>query len=65
LYRGVSHRIAQIHSGFHQPSAGRGSFDPVPTEEFLVLITCRDEKEQLELLGRLKEEGRECKAMLA
>jgi hypothetical protein len=30
-----------------------------------VLVTCRDEKEQTELLGRLKEEGRECKALLA
>ena len=34
-------------------------------EHFLVLVTCRDEKEQIDLLGRLKEEGRECKALLA
>jgi hypothetical protein len=46
-------------------SAGRGSPDPALTAQFLVLVTCRDEKEQLELLGRLKEEGRECKALLA
>jgi hypothetical protein len=39
--------------------------EPALTEQFLVLVTCRDEKEQLELLGRLKEEGRECKALLA
>jgi hypothetical protein len=30
-----------------------------------VLVTCRDEKEQVELLGRLTEEGRECMALLA
>jgi hypothetical protein len=29
------------------------------------LVTCRDEKDQVELLGRLKEEERECKALLA
>jgi hypothetical protein len=33
--------------------------------QFLVLVTCRDEKEQVELIARLKEEGRECKALLA
>jgi hypothetical protein len=35
------------------------------TDQLLVLMTCRDEKEQVELLGRLKEEGREGKALLA
>jgi hypothetical protein len=30
--------------------------------QYLVLVTCRDEKDQIELLGRLKEKGRECKA---
>jgi hypothetical protein len=35
------------------------------TEEFLVLVTRYDEKDQGELLGRLKEEGRQCKALLA
>ena len=33
--------------------------------QLLVLVTCRDEKEQVELLARLKEEGRDCKALLA
>jgi hypothetical protein len=46
-------------------SVGRRSPDPALTEQFLVLVTCRDEKEQLELLGRLQEEGRECKALMA
>ena len=35
------------------------------SEQFLVLITCRDEKHQAELLGRLQAEGLECKALVA
>jgi hypothetical protein len=31
----------------------------------LVLITCRDEKHQVELLGRFHGEGLECKALLS
>jgi hypothetical protein len=46
-------------------SAGRVSPDPALTEQFLVLVTRRDEKEQLELLARLSEDGRVCKALLA
>jgi hypothetical protein len=41
------------------PSAGA-----VP-EQWLILITCRDEKHQTELLGRLHGEGVECKALLS
>ena len=33
--------------------------------QFHVLITCQDEHHQVELLGRLKKEGLECKALLA
>jgi hypothetical protein len=49
------------------PNVRRGSPDPAPAliDQFLVLVTRRDEKEQVELLGRLKEEGRECKALMA
>jgi hypothetical protein len=34
-------------------------------EQFLILVTCRDEKEQVELLRRFTEEGWECKALVA
>lgn len=34
-------------------------------EQFLVLVTCRDEKHQVELLRRFKAEALECKALLA
>jgi hypothetical protein len=34
------------------------------SEQFLVLITCRDEKQQVQLLGRFQGEGLECKALV-
>jgi hypothetical protein len=34
------------------------------SEQFLVLITCRDEKQQVELLDRFHAEGLECKALV-
>jgi hypothetical protein len=37
---------------------------PAP-EQFLILITCRDERHQLELLGQLHAEGEKCKALLS
>jgi hypothetical protein len=33
-------------------------------EKFLVLITCRDERHQCELLTRFREDGLECKPLL-
>jgi hypothetical protein len=34
-------------------------------EQWYVLVTCRDEKQQVELLGRLTGEGLECRALLS
>jgi hypothetical protein len=34
------------------------------SEQFLVIITCRDEKQQVELLGRFQDTGLECKALV-
>jgi hypothetical protein len=34
-------------------------------EQFLVLVTCRDAKQSVELLERFRREGLECKAPLA
>ena len=34
------------------------------SEQFLILITCRNEKQQVELLGRFQGEGLECKALV-
>ena len=33
-------------------------------EQFLVLVTCRDEGQQVELLRRLSGEGMECRALM-
>jgi hypothetical protein len=33
--------------------------------QFLILVTCRDEKHQVELLNRLGGEGLECRALLS
>ena len=34
-------------------------------EQWLVLVTCRDEKQQTELLERFQREGLECKALVS
>jgi hypothetical protein len=34
-------------------------------EQWYVLVTCRDERQQVELLGRLTGEGLECRAILS
>jgi hypothetical protein len=34
-------------------------------EQFLVLVTCRDGRQQVGLLQRFKDEGLECKVLLA
>jgi hypothetical protein len=38
---------------------------PTVQEQFLVLVTCRDEAHQIELLNRFQEEGLLCKALLS
>ena len=37
----------------------------MPEAQFLILVTCRDETQQVELLGRFQEEVVECRALLA
>jgi hypothetical protein len=34
-------------------------------DQYLILITCRDEKQQVEMLGRFHQEGLCCKALLS
>ena len=34
-------------------------------EQWLVLVTCRDEKQQVTLLERFQREGLECKALVS
>ena len=42
----------------------RKSFDGIP-EQFLLLVTCRDEKQQVELLQRFHDEGIQVKALIS
>jgi hypothetical protein len=34
-------------------------------EQFLVMVTCRDERHQVELLGRFQQDGLSCKALIS
>ena len=34
-------------------------------EQFLLLVTCRDERQQVELLERFKRDGLDCKALIS
>jgi hypothetical protein len=42
----------------------RRAFDSVP-EQFLILIKCRDERQQVELLARFGADGLDCRALLS
>ncbi len=44
--------------------SGTPASAPACRAQFLILVTCRDEKHQVELLDRLGGEGLECKALL-
>ena len=46
------------------PPASRWAKQTIP-EQYAVLITCRDEPQQVELLARLHAEGLECRALLS
>jgi hypothetical protein len=47
-----------------RPTAPPGGFH-MSNKQFLILLTCRDEKQQVELLWRFTEEGWQCKALVA
>ena len=46
-----------------EPAIARPRITELP-EQFFILVTCRDEAHQVELLGRFHGEGLECKALL-
>jgi hypothetical protein len=43
---------------------GRRAFASIP-EQFLLLVTCRDEKQQVELLQRFHDQGIQVKALIS
>ncbi len=47
------------------PAKEAGPTGEALAEQWYVLVTCRDEKHQVELLGRFQAEGLTCKAVLA
>jgi hypothetical protein len=48
-----------------QPRHSRPRAEQAIPEQWLVLVTCQDEKQQVELLTRLSAEGWQCKALLS
>lgn len=46
------------------PPAGETGGEPPAADQFLVLIRCANESQQVELLGRFQAEGLECKALV-
>jgi hypothetical protein len=55
---------AAAQAALESPAVEAKPVDSGPAQ-FLVLVTCRDEQHQVELLSRLCGEGLECKALLA
>jgi hypothetical protein len=55
---------AAAEAALEAPPAPARGVGPGP-EQFLVLVTCRDERHQVELLGRFRGEGLECRALLS
>ena len=56
---------ATVDNLLNVPHDGPGPGFQTIKEQFLILVTCRDEKEQVELLRRFRDEGWECKALVA
>ncbi len=51
---------ALLQTPHHEPPPAQ-----LPVEQYMILVTCRDEKEQIQLLGRFQGEGLSCKALLS
>jgi hypothetical protein len=49
----------------HSPLPDPAARPPSIPEQFMILVTCCDEKEQVELLQQFQEKGLQCKALLS
>jgi hypothetical protein len=56
---------SEAEAALARVTAGEDSRNQLGEAQFMVLITCRDEAQQVELLQRFGEEGIECKALLS
>jgi hypothetical protein len=67
--RRITEADAQVLNDFWDQLAARGEpapapADPATPDRFLILIECRDEAQQVELLERLQADGIACKAIV-
>ncbi len=56
---------ASARAEIKSPPSPTGWAKPTITEQYAVLVTCRDEAQQVELLHRFQQEGLACKALLS
>jgi hypothetical protein len=56
---------AAARASLEAPADGAPAAVETVPEQWYVLVTCRDEQQQVELLGRLSGEGLECRALLS
>jgi hypothetical protein len=62
--------LPELEAAWHARADALLAAEPAPEaamgpEQFLVLVTCRDEQQQVDLLRRLSGEGLQCRALLA
>lgn len=62
LWASVNAATSQAEEALEKVKSPKKKAEAIP-EQFCVLITCRDEKHQVDILRRLKREGFECKAL--
>jgi hypothetical protein len=56
---------AAARAAIESPPAETRSARTNIREQFAIMVTCRDEGQQVELLRRFQQEGLECKALLS
>jgi len=56
---------AAAREGLEALERGRGVIGQDVPAQYMVLVLCRDERQQLELLGRFAAEELDCKALLS
>ena len=61
LWAAIAERDAAVLDGLRR----QGGPEKAPPEEFFVLVRCADEKEQVALLARFRQDGLSCEAKLS
>ena len=63
--RRLAEEVDPAAEACREPPKGKRWGGEALAEQWYVLVTCRDEKQQAELLTRFKAEGLTCKAVLS